>query len=104
MCKALGINIKKTEAESSWSNDLVERHNLVLASMLDKVLEDTSCHPELAFQLIYTKVFTISVGNRKENKLPLILNAKASTLTRQPVSKLVSSNLDAIHKARKAFT
>ena len=43
MCEGLGIVTKTTAAESPWSNDLVERHNLILADMLDKVLEETQC-------------------------------------------------------------
>ena len=31
MCESLGITIKRTAAESPWSNGLVERHNLILS-------------------------------------------------------------------------
>ena len=48
MCKSLGIVIKTTEAELPWSNYLVERHNLILADILDRVLEETQCDLELA--------------------------------------------------------
>ena len=48
MCEGLGIVTKTTAAESPWSNDLVERHNLILADMLDKVLKETQCALELA--------------------------------------------------------
>ena len=41
MAESLGITVKTTAGESPWSNSLIERHNSVLAEMLDKVLEDT---------------------------------------------------------------
>ena len=48
MAESLGITVKITAAEAPWSNRLIERHNLVLADMLNKVLDDTKCHPDLA--------------------------------------------------------
>ena len=39
----------------------------------------------------------------KNPKLPSTLNEKAPSLTHQPESKIVSSNLDAIHRAREGF-
>ena len=41
MAGFLNVTVKSIAGESSWSNGLIERHNLVLAEMLDKVLEDT---------------------------------------------------------------
>ena len=41
MCESLGILIKTTAAESPWSHGLMERYNLILADMLDKVLQET---------------------------------------------------------------
>ena len=48
LCDLFGIKIKTTAAESPWSNGLVERHNLVLAEMLDKILDDTKCSLDVA--------------------------------------------------------
>ena len=42
MCEAMNITVKVTAAESPFSNGLVERHNMIIAYMLDKVLEDNS--------------------------------------------------------------
>ena len=42
MCKALGITVKTTLAESMWSNGFVL---LVLPGILDKILEDTMTYP-----------------------------------------------------------
>ena len=41
-------NTKFITAEAPWSNRLRERHNLVFADMLNKVLDGTQCHPDLA--------------------------------------------------------
>ena len=41
MCERLGIVIKTTVAESPCSNGLAERHNLIIADIFDKVLEET---------------------------------------------------------------
>ena len=48
MCKSLNINFKTTSAEIPWSNGLIERHNLILSEMLDKVLEESKCSLEVA--------------------------------------------------------
>ena len=40
--EAMNITVKVTAAESPFSNGLVERHNMIIAYMLDKVLEDNS--------------------------------------------------------------
>ena len=80
--------------------------------MLDKVLEDTQCHTDLAVSWCINAKnylhsihgffpFQLAIG--KYPKLPSTLNKKAPALTRQPASKIVSSNLDARHKAREAF-
>lgn len=42
MCKALGITVKTTLAESMWSNGFVL---LVYPGILDKILEDTMTYP-----------------------------------------------------------
>ena len=48
MCESLRIVIKTAATESPWSNDLVEKHNLILADIFDKVLEEIQCDLELA--------------------------------------------------------
>ena len=48
MWESLGTAIKTTAAESSWTNSFGEKHNLIFADMLDKVLEETQCDLELA--------------------------------------------------------
>lgn len=46
-CEVLVVTAKTTPGESPWSNKQIERHNLILAEILDKVLNDTQCHPDL---------------------------------------------------------
>lgn len=48
MCDYLGINIKATAAESPWINSVLERTNQTIAKMMDKIISDTTCSPELA--------------------------------------------------------
>ena len=48
MCENLGIILKTTAAESPWSNGLVERHNMIISEMLDKVILDSHVDLELA--------------------------------------------------------
>ena len=40
MCKTLGVAVKISAAESLWNNVHVERHNLVLSEVLDKIPEE----------------------------------------------------------------
>ena len=39
-CETFNIVVHTTAAESPWLNGLVERHNLILADMLNKVIAD----------------------------------------------------------------
>ena len=48
LCKKLNIELKSTAAESVWSNGMVERHNGILANMMEKVLNDVNCSIEIA--------------------------------------------------------
>ena len=41
MCESMNIRVITTAAESTVSNGLIERHNLIISEMLDKTLEDT---------------------------------------------------------------
>lgn len=47
MAESFGIKVKPTVGESSWSYRLIKWHNLVLAEMLDQVLENTQYHLDL---------------------------------------------------------
>ena len=112
MCETLGITVKTTAVESSWSNSLVERHNLVLSEVMDKIIDETDFDISLAVS------WCINAKNSLHNmhsfspyqltlgmnpKLPSILSDKLPALTNKPVSKVISQNLEALHKAREAF-
>ena len=48
LCEALNIKVHTTGAESPCSNGIIERHNLVLSEMLNKVLEENHCSLDIA--------------------------------------------------------
>ena len=41
MAESMNITVKVTTAESPFSNGLVERHNFIIADMMDKVFEES---------------------------------------------------------------
>ena len=48
MCDSYNITIKKTAAESPFSNDLMERHNAMLEEMLLKICKESGSSLEIA--------------------------------------------------------
>ena len=70
MAESLGVTVKTTAGESSWSNSLIKQHNLVFAEMLDKVFEDTQCHPDFNIMVHQCKKFP--------SQCPRILSLSAS--------------------------
>ena len=112
MCEALGITVKTTAAESPWSNGLVERHSLVLSEMLGKIIDETDCEISLAVSWCVNAMnslhnvhgvspYQLTLGTNP--KLPSTLSDKLLALTNKPVSKVVSQNGEASHKAQEAF-
>ena len=112
MCESLGITIKKTAAESPWSNGLVERHNLILSEMLDKVIADTHCNIEIAISWCVNaknslcnihgfSPYQLVLGTNP--KLPSFMIDQPPALTAKPTSKILAKNLEALHKARESF-
>ena len=112
LCETCGINIKTTAAESPWSNGLVERHNLIISEMLDKVLADTSCNINIGIawccnaknSLENNKGFSpyqLAIGSNPT--LPSISSDKLPALTNEPTFDIIRQNLNALHKAREAF-
>ena len=47
-CKSMNIVFKLTATEPPFSNGLVERHNLIIVDMLDKVLRESNIDINLA--------------------------------------------------------
>ena len=80
--------------------------------MLHTDLEDIQCYPDLGVSWCINaknslhcvrgfSPYQLAIG--KNLKMLLTLNQKVPALTCQFLSKIVSSNLDAIHRARKFF-
>ena len=112
MCESLNIIVKSTAAESPFSNGLVERHNLIIADMLDKILEENSIEFDLALawcpnaKKSITNVhgfspFQLAIGQNP--KLPSVFTDRPPALTISESNKILTSNLTALHKAREAF-
>ena len=112
MAEQLDITVKTTAAESPWSNGVVERHNLILADMLDKITADNDIDLDLAItwainakNSLYNvngfSPFQLAIGCNPQ--LPSVLNGNLPALTSKPASQIVKENLNAIHIARQAF-
>ena len=91
---------------------LVERHNFVLSDMLDKILHDNNCDFDLAVaRAVNAKnslsnihgfsPYQLAIGTNP--KLPSLHTAKAPAITTTPANKIITRNLQALHKAREAF-
>ena len=112
MCGEVNVNVNTTAAESPWSNGLCERHNAIIADMIMKVREDTSCSIELAV------AWSINAKNSLANvhgfspyqlvfgknpRIPNILTDKPPALYAGSGIEIVRNNLNALHKAREEF-
>ena len=110
--ESMNITVKTAGAEPPWSNGLVERHNLIISEMLDKVLEDRSCDFEVAlawcvnaknsFQNVHGfSPFQLALGQNP--RLPSVTDDKPPAYTPGSSTKTLRDNLDAIYKARESF-
>ena len=112
MCDSYNITIKKTVAESPFSNGLMERHNAILKEMLLKTCEESGSSLEIALQWVMNaKNLLTNVHGFSPYQLVFGMNPKLSNVlsNRPPAleglskSKIVASNLRNMHEARKAF-
>ena len=112
LCDQFGITVNTTPAESPWSNGIVERNNQTLARSMDKIIEDTGCHPELALcwalnaknslqNVAGFSPFQLVLGTNP--RLPSNISDDIPALTQKNTSQLIRENLNAIHAARTAF-
>ena len=112
MCEAMNITVKVTAAESLFSNGLVERHNFIITVMINKTLQESQFSLDLALSWCLnprnslTNVhgflpFQLALGQNSK-LLPTFID-KPPALTPSCTSKILSSNLAALHKAREAF-
>ena len=112
MAQNLNMIIKTTAAESPWSNGLNERHNGILGETVIKTLEDVGCPFDIALH------WGVSAKNTLQNvhgyspnqlvfgfnpNLPSILNDRLPALEGVTTSEMIANNLNAMHKARKAY-
>ena len=108
----LNTKILTTAAQSPWSNGITERHNALLAGMVEKVMEDTNCSLEIAV------AWSVSAKNALKNvhgfspnqlvfgrnpNIPTVLNSELPALEGVTSSKLIAQHLNAMHTARAAF-
>ncbi|GAB1599884.1 hypothetical protein Ahia01_000265900 [Argonauta hians] len=108
----LNTKILTTAAESPCSNGITERHNALLAGMVEKVMEDTNCSLEIAV------AWSVSAKNALKNvhgfspnqlvfgrnpNIPTVLDSKPPALEGVTSSKLIAQHLNAMHTARAAF-
>ena len=112
MGEAYNITIKKTAAESPFSNDLVERHNAVLEEMLLKTCDDTGASVEVALQWVInaknslTNIHGFSPYQLvfgRNPRLPNVLCNRPPAFESINESKAVAENLRSMHNARQAF-
>ena len=112
MCEALNIKVRVTAGESPWSNGLVERHNLIISEMLDKILEDNTINIHIALAWAINaknslqnchgfSPYQLSIGSNP--KLPCAFSDLPPALTHDATSKIIKQNLEALHRAREAF-
>ena len=112
MTEALGINVQTTAAESPWSNGIVERHNQTLATMMDKIIEDTKCSHDMALYWALNAKNSLQnvagfspyqlVLGRNPN-LPCSTTENLPALSRKSTQDIIQANLNALHSARESF-
>ena len=110
--KKLNTNIRNTATETSWLKGINEKHNAVLGSMINKLIDDTGRNLEVAVaSVVASKNALANVYGFSPNQLlsgknpnfPSNLTNKLPALKPVTSSYIVRQNLTAIHSARKAF-
>ena len=113
MCEAMNITVKATAAESPSINGLVKKHNMIIASMLDNILEDQQLDLDIALsRCLNAKHLLANVHGfsplqlvfGQNPKLFSIFNNKPPAFTPSNTNKSLTVNLITLHKAREAFT
>ena len=112
MCEQMNITVKNTAGRSPWSNGLVERHNLVISEMLEKVLAESKCDFDAALSWCLTAKnslqnvngftpYQIAIG--RNPTFPFAVENDLPANTSVPVSDVVKNNLNAMHQARESY-
>lgn len=113
LCEQMDIKVETTPAEAPWCNGLVERHNAIVANMIEKVIKDVKCGREVAIcWAVNAKNSLNNVYGFSSHQLvfgtnpfvPSILNSESlPALNESTSSQLVADHLNAITIARKTF-
>ena len=108
LCEQMNIIVENTAGQSLWSNGLVERHNVVISEMLDKVLADSKC--DFDFSLAWCHSAKKSLQNvndftpfRRDPILPVSAENELSANSAVDSSDIVRNNLNALHLAHEAY-
>ena len=111
MCEAMNITVKVTAAEPPFSNGLVEKQNVIIADMMNKTLEESQIILDLALSWCMNAKNSLAnvhgfspfqLTLRQNLKLPSTFIDKPPALTPSNTSKILTGNLAALHKDRKA--
>ena len=109
----MNVHVLTTPAEAPWCNGIVERHNQVIGSMMEKLWEDGSRN------LKQNLAWCLNSKNSMENNngftpyqlsiginptLPDNLNAKLPAFQGVTSSEVVAENLKTMNESRKIFT
>ena len=112
MSEKLNIESTTTAAESPFSNGIVERHNLILAEAMIKVIDDVQCSPDIALAwAVSAKNALGSHDGFSSNQLvfgrntntPSVLIDRPPALESATSSDLIRINMNAMHSARKRY-
>ena len=112
MCEQMNITVKNTAGRSPWSNGIVERHNLVISEMLEKVLAESKCDFDAALSWCLTAKnslqnvngftpYQIAIG--RNPTFPMAVENDLPANTSVPVSDVVRNNLNTMHQARETY-
>ena len=111
MCEAMNITVKVTAAETQ-QNGLVERNNMIIANMLDMILEDQQLDLVIALSWWLNAKNSLANGHGfspfqlvfgQNPKLPSIFNGKPPAFTPSDTNQVLNDNLIALHEAKEAF-
>ena len=114
MCTNLDINMETTAAFAPWSNGVVERHNGLLAEMIEKIQSETGCSTQIALcWALNAKNSMSNVHGFSPQQLVFGYNTYCPGLDNGIISlsqiegiassKIVADNLNAMYEARSAF-
>lgn len=111
MCEKMNIKVECTAAESPWSNGVNERHNGLLGTMIEKLLEEGTSLENAVCWAISAKNALVNVSGYSPNQLvfgrnpniPNILNSELPALEPCRYQDKLQETIKGMNDARKAF-